>query len=255
MIRHVTPPPAVLPWRALAAPAAALLAVACTAPTPIEANVEIATARGVVRAVHTEDGIVALKELVPPDGTTITFRGRHDAGIFDDEALLLRATDEVALLAPISSRPNAARFGRYPAAAGERLFVEVRTGDHPDLLECRLLDDGARGDLIALVEGEMLDVATRYCGAGVFAWREGTLELVGMLNGVVTLEPAALAFIGLDEMTVLLPGTSNYFQRRALPRRADFEFGIPRDFAGEKPAAADAMPAVDPAAVDDPADD
>ena len=234
---------------------AALAGAGCRAPTPVEANVEIATPRGVVRAVHTESGIVALKELLPPDGTTLRFRGRHAAGFFDDEARLLRASDEVALLAPLSSRPSAARFGRYPAAAGERLFVEVRTGDHADLLECHLLDQGARGDLLALDEGEFLDVAQRYCGAGVFAWREGMLELVGMLNGVVSMEPPALAFIGLDELTVLLPETADYFRRRALPRRADFEFGIPRDFAGEKPAAADAVPAVDPAAADDAADD
>ncbi|MBM4015042.1 MAG: hypothetical protein FJ293_08770 [Planctomycetes bacterium] len=233
----------------------ALLCAACRAPTPVEANVEIATPRGIVRAVHTEDGIVALKELLPPDGTTLTFRGRRNAGFFDDEARLLRASDEVALLAPVSSRPSAARFGRYPAAAGERLFVEVRTGDHADLLECHLLDQGARGDLLTLHEGELLDVAQRYCGAGVFAWRGGMLELVGMLNGVVSTAPPALAFIGLDELTVLLPETADYFRRRALPRRADFEFGIPRDFIGEQPAAADAVPAVDPAAADGAGDD
>lgn len=229
--------------RVLALPTAlcaGLLAVACHAPAPVEATVEVATPRGIVRAVATEDGIVALRELLPADGDTLSFRGRHRGGFFDDQARLLRQSDELALLAPLSSRPSLARFGRYPAAFDDRLFVEVRTGDHADLLEGHLLAEGHRGDLLELDEGEVLDLAQRYCGAGVFAWREGTLELVGVLNGVYCEQPAALAFIGLDELSVLLPETSDFFRRRALPHRSDFEFGIPRDFEGERPAAADA---------------
>ncbi|MSR45495.1 MAG: hypothetical protein EXS13_00225 [Planctomycetes bacterium] len=218
----------------------ALSTGACRVPSPIEANVELATPRGMVRAVATEDGIVALRELIPEDGSMIQFRGRRQDGFYDDQARLLRRSDELALLAPVSSRPNLARLAAYPASFDDRLFIEVRTGDHADLLECSLYDLGRRGDLLALEEGELRDLAQRYSGAGVFALREGMLQLVGVLNGVYCEQPELLAFVGLDELSMLLPETSDYFRRRALPRRSDFEFGIPRDFAGERPAAADA---------------
>ena len=78
----------------------------------------------------------------------------------------------------------------------------------------------------------------RVCrGVGAF---DEEMELVGVLNGVVCEELHAVAFIGLDEIADVLPRESNYFLRRVQPRRADFEYGIPRDFAGEKPFASDA---------------
>ncbi len=230
-----------LPVHRLLACAAALLAGGCQAPAPIEANVEFQTERGVVRGVSTEDGLFALRELVPPSGE-LSFRYRTGNGFFDDRARLVRQSDVVALLEPLSSRPHRARFAIYPAAYDDRLFVEVRTADRADLLSCHLLDQGRRGDLVVLDEGELVDVAQRYCGAGLFAWREGMLQLVGVLNGVYSESPAALAFIGLDELSTLLPETSNFFERRVTPYRADFEYGTPRDFEGEQPAVSDPPP-------------
>lgn len=236
----------------LAAILCALPLAACHVPPPIEANVEFETGRGIVRGVSTEDGLLALREIVPESGE-LSFRYRRGNGLFDDRALLLRASDVLALLDPVTSRPNQARFAVYPAARDDRLFIEARTGDHADLLACRMLDEGRLGDFVVLDEGELHDVARRYAGAGLFAWREGTLQLVGVLNGVYCEDPAALAFIGLDEMSTLLPVTSNFFQRRAQPLRADFEYGIPRDFEGERPHVADPPPAEEPsAAVSDP---
>ncbi len=217
---------------------AALLLAACQTPAPIEANVEFQTERGIVRGVSTEDGLFALREIVPTTGE-VSFRYRTGNGFFDDRARLVRQSDVLALMAPISSKPHLARFAIYPAAYDDRLFVEVRTADRADLLSCHLFDLGRHGDLVVLDEGDLVDVATRYCGAGLFAWREGMLQLVGILNGVYSEEPPALAFIGLDEMSTLLPETSNFFERRALPSRADFEYGIPRDFEGERPSVSD----------------
>lgn len=219
----------------------ALLAAACQVPAPIEANVEFQTERGIVRGVSTEDGLFALRELLPPSGE-LSFRYRTGNGFFDDRARLVRQSDLLALLEPLSSRPHQARFAIYPAAYDDRLFIEVRTADAADLLSCHLLDEGRRGDLVVLDEGELADVAQRYCGAGLFAWREGMLQLVGVLNGVYAEEPEALAFIGLDELATLLPATSNFFERRAQPYRADFEYGTPRDFEGEQPAVSDPPP-------------
>jgi hypothetical protein len=219
----------------------ALLA-ACRGPAPIEATIDFQTERGIVRGVSTEDGLLALRDVVP-ESTPMQFRYRVGNGFFDDRARLVRQNDVLALLAPESSRPHLARCAGFPAARDDRLFIEVRDEEGPELLECRLLDEGRLGDLLVLDEGELEEVAHRFAGAGLFAWREGTMQLVGVLNGVYCEEPEALAFIGLDEMATLLPETSNYFVRRALPHRADFELGIPRDFEGERTRVSDPAPA------------
>jgi hypothetical protein len=223
---------------ALALPLA--LAPACRGPRSVESTVEFQTERGVVRGVSTEDGVLALVETVPATGE-VSFRYRVGNGLFDDVATLDRKNDTLAVLSPKTSRPNMARFAAYPAARDESLFLEVRTADHSDLIRCHLLDDGRRGDLLDLDERrlEFDDILRHYVGIGVFAWRNDEMELVGILNGVYSADPPALAFIGIDEIATLLPATSNYFVRRVQPRRADFEYGVPRSFEGEKPFASD----------------
>lgn len=220
------------------------LASACRGPRSVESSVEFQTERGVVRGVSTEDGVFALAETVPATGE-VSFRYRVGNGLFDDVATLERKNDTLAVLSPKTSRPNMARFAAYPAARDESLFIEVRTADHTDLIRCHLLDDGHRGDLLELDERrtEFDELIRHYVGVGVFAWRNSEMELVGILNGVYSADPRALAFIGIDEIATLLPATSNYFVRKVLPRRADFEYGVPRSFEGEKPAASDLAPA------------
>jgi hypothetical protein len=221
----------------------ALLA-ACRGPESIESTVEFQTERGIVRGVSTEDGVFALVETVPATGE-VSFRYRVGNGLFDDVATLERKNDTLAVLAPKTSRPNLARFATYPAAKDESLYLEVRTADFSDLIRCHLLDDGRRGDLLVLDEQrtEFDEIVHHYVGVGVFAWRRDEMELVGILNGVYSADPPALAFIGLDEMATLLLATSNYFTRKVQPKRADFEFGVPRSFEGERPAASDPAPA------------
>jgi hypothetical protein len=223
---------------------ALVAAAACRGPASVETSVEFQTERGVVRGVSTEDGVFALADTVPATGE-VTFRYRVGNGMFDDVASLERRNDTLAVLAPKSSRPNKARFAGYPASRDDSLFLEVRTADHSDLIRCHLLDQGRRGDLLVLDERvtEFDDVVHHYVGVGVFAWRSSQMELVGILNGVYSSDPPALAFIGLDEMATLLPATSNYFVRKvAQPLRADFEYGVPRAFEGERPSASDPAP-------------
>jgi hypothetical protein len=211
---------------------------ACAAsPKPVEATVEFQTERGVVRGVSTEDGIFALAEVVPTSGE-LRFRCHTGNSFFDDVATLARRDDALAVFSAKSSRPNLARFGSHPASRDDALFLETRTKEGAGLLRCHVLGDGTRGDLL-VVEGDVADVARRYAGSGLFAWRDGAMELVGMLNGVYCDEPATVAFVGLDAMSTLIPETSSYFTRRSLPRRQDFEYGVPRDFDNEKRSVSD----------------
>src|SRR5262249_3904696 len=128
-----------------------LASAACRGPASIESTVEFQTERGVGRGVSTEDGVLALVEAVPATGE-LSSRGRTGNGFFDDTARLERRNDTLALLTPKSSRPNLARFAAYPAARDERLYLEVRTANHSDLLTCHLHDGGRQGDLLILDE-------------------------------------------------------------------------------------------------------
>jgi hypothetical protein len=211
------------------------LAAACRGPRSVESSVEFQTERGVARGVSTEDGVLALAEVVPATGE-VSFRYRVGNGLFDDVATLDRKNDTLAVLSPKTSRPNLARFAAYPAARDESLYIEVRTADHSDLIRCDLLELDER-------RLEFDELIRHYVGVGVFAWRSDEMQLVGVLNGVFSADPPALAFIGIDEIATLLPSTSNYFVRKVQPRRADFEYGVPRSFEGERPAASDLAPA------------
>lgn len=225
----------------LALAAAALVAAACHGPAPTISSVEFQTERGIVRGVSTEDGILALVDVVPSTGE-LSFRYHTGNGFFDDVARLDRKNDALAVMQPVTSRPSLARFGAYPAARDDTLYIEVNEGRKPELVEFELFEGGQHGDLLVLKKkgGDPLAIAQIYAGTGVYAWRNEEMELVGVLNGVVCEEMNAIAFIGLDEIADVLPRESNYFLRRVQPRRADFEYGIPRDFAGEKPFASDA---------------
>jgi len=227
------------PFAGLLAGIAALAAAAgCRGPRSIGANVELQTEHGVVHGVSTEEGILALAEVVPATGE-LSFRSRAGNSFFDDVAEVRRRGDALALLAPRTSHPAQARFAARPAGGDDRLFIESRRHGRPYLLECRLHGGGALGDLLALEEAPLADVARRHAGAGLFAWRDGTMELVGILNGVYSEQPPLVAFVGLDEMSTLIPAGSDFFTRRLRTRRADFEYGTPRDFEGERAPAAD----------------
>ena len=223
----------------------------CRSPHSIESGVEFETERGIVRGVATEGGIYALADVVPPTGE-LSFRCRTGNGFFDDTATVVRRGDAIAVFEPKSSHLNLARFAGYPAAAADALFIETHEGGEAGLIPCHLFESGKLGDLLTLDDDsvEPGPFAQHYAGSGIFAWRDKSMQLIGMLNGVYSPEPKALAFVGLDEMATLLPAESSYFARRVTTRRADFEYGIPRDFAGEKPSAADAPAAPEP---DEPA--
>jgi hypothetical protein len=146
-----------------------------------------------------------------------------------------RRDETLSVLTPYSSAPNQARLAASAAGLDDDLYIEApHVHADPELIPVTLLGDGTLGDLIRVKDGRRLeDLARIYAGAGVFADREGFLQLVGILNGVFVAEAQALGFIGVGQIARVLSHDDPYFQRRALPRRADFEYGMPRQMEGE----------------------
>jgi hypothetical protein len=216
---------------------AALAFTACRGPEPPEALVDFRTQYGTVYGLSTERGILLLAEVLPEEQEELAFRYHIGNGFFDDIATVQQRGEVLSVLQPQSSRPNEVRFAGDPAHAEDELYFEVRDEDgDPDLLEALLLDAGKYGDLVVIDEEDSLeDRARQLTGAGLYAWRDGHMQLVGIGNGLYSVSPPALAFIGVHEMAYTFPAeTTTYFDREARPRRADFEYGIPRDLAGER---------------------
>src|SRR5262245_55018468 len=90
--------------RILAA-AASLASAACHGPAPPISSVEFQTERGIVRGVSTEDGILALVDIVPGTGE-LSFRYHTGNGFFDDVARLDHKNDALAVMVPVTSRPS-----------------------------------------------------------------------------------------------------------------------------------------------------
>ena len=219
----------------------------CRGVRPTETLVDLQLAHGTVHAVNTEHGILALAELLD-EGQEVEFRYHIGNGRFDDRARPLVSDGSLALLEPTSSRPQEGRFAAAPARAEDELYVELRELDGPLLVRTALLEDGRWGDLLSAPSGFAVEeFAARATGCGVWALREGHLQLVGVLNGLYGVSPASLAFVGLDRIAHVLPRDASYFEQRALARRADFEYGVPRDFEGERVHSAGSLPEEEPA--------
>ena len=207
----------------------------CRGPAAPEALVVLRTEYGVVYGTSTESGILVLSPLAE-SREELSFRYFVRTGAFDDVAVVDRRGPWLSVLKPSTSRPNEARFAVRPPDAEELLYLETRDADGaPILLEASLLDEGGRGDFLVLDSDQDAErLAGGLAGCGVYVLREGYLQLAGVLNGIYLDSPEALAFIGLEEIARILPESSSYYERRVQARRADFEYGIPRDFRGEQ---------------------
>jgi hypothetical protein len=258
------------------AAAAILLLAACRGPAPTESTVTLRTPAGAVFAVSTEGGLLAMSDVVG-DSDQVPFRYYIGNGMFDDVANVVSRGKVFTILKPYSSRLNEARFARSPARPGEELFIESEGyQDVAILLPVDLYEEGRRGNLLVLHEEGLLEIygkrmaqqgdatpdlpagvadldafARRHAGSGVFVWRDEFMQMVGILNGVYCTSPPALAFVGIDEIAQVMPEPFQYFERQTLPKRADFEYGIPRDFEGERANASGSGPVpVHPDALD-----
>lgn len=215
--------------------ASLLLGCIASCTSPSRSSVILRTENGEVYGLSTESGILALGDAV---GTAeqVEFRYHIGNGFFDDTANVERRGAELVVLRPASSRPNQARLAAYPARPGDKLWIEVPDGHgDSDLLVVQLFEQGRRGNLLVTEAGVPIESQARdMAGAGLFVKREGFLQLAGILNGIYTEEGRALGFIGVDRIAQVLPAGDPYFERRAFPRRADFEYGMPRFLDGER---------------------
>jgi hypothetical protein len=230
------------PIRSLRASILAPLVAFAACHTPLPNDLVLLEAPGAARfALSTEDGIVALAgdDIVAQVPCVQYWKGRE----IRDTLSMIQATPDLALL-----KPETARFTRSPFADDEvrpeeTLYIQLLADDFerlPYVLEAHWHEDGRYGDLLEIdtwfVDEE--DVVARFAGAGVYVKRMGNYEIVGLLNGTLASNPAPsgffapeilVPFVRLDQIATVLPNTSNYFERRPRPFRADFEHGLERD--------------------------
>ncbi len=216
-----------------------LLAACGSLPVPQETLVEFQTEAGLRYGTSTEGGLLVLSELLD-EKEQVPFRYRVGNGFFDDVATVVTRGDHLSVLSPVSSQLNQARFARSPVLPDEPVLLESRSEEgEPEFIPLRLYRGGAFGDLLIDEEEDRTaaELAAAHSGAGVFVERDGFLQLVGIVNGVYVPAHNSLAFISADALSDVLPNAATFLERIALPMRADFEYGVPREFQGERPHA------------------
>lgn len=179
-------------------------------------------------AVSTEDGILCLAEDALRSAS-IPYRFRLRRGIFEDRATVDRINENLAILMPQTAVLPQVRFGAYPAREDDELHIGIcDKNEQPKLMETKLYQRGQFGDLLetSIPMDEVAAFADRFRGVGLYAWREDYYQLVGILNGVYMVDQPVLAFVGLEEMSRILPTGSHYFERHIKKNRPDFEYGI-----------------------------
>ncbi len=207
--------------------------LACRAPRHPQSLIRFETARGVELGFSSEYGIFALAETFAGE-TELPFLYEIGNGSFEDVASVQIDGELLKMARARSSRPSEVRLAERPAQSAETLFLEIRPAPkEPQLIEGRLYNSGQSGDLLEIFDQDVEEIARRWRGAPVHVLRNGHYQVIGMLNGLYCRRPDLLTFIGLDELYLMTPQATTYLDRRALPRRADFEYGIPRDIDHE----------------------
>jgi hypothetical protein len=216
----------------------ALLFLGCNTPDNHITLIEIPS--GAVAGVATECGILMLKKPVINVDDLFPIRHVYRDGVVRDEALVIKADEYLALLEPVSSRLNNARFLIDPLDLNEILYVGILNSDQEaEYLEAELLAGGAKGDFILCPElEEYPEVSTDgYGGIGLFSYRGGMEWLVGILSPfeaeIDGVTGRAYPYIGMDRIWEFIPYLHDNFTRKRKPFRPDFEHGVERDGSGQ----------------------
>jgi hypothetical protein len=216
----------------------ALLVMGCTSPKNHITVVEVPS--GDVAGVATERGILVLKKPVIKMGDIYDIQHIYGNGVVHDNARVVDMDEYLALLTPVSSQLNNCRFMMWPIEPDEELHVGILDkDDEPRYLIAKLYERGRLGDLIICPELHEYPMPTDegYGGIGLFAHRNGSLWLVGVLTSMKAEIPGegyvVYPFVGLDKIWDFMPDLLDRFTHEKKPFRPDFIYGVERDGTGE----------------------
>ncbi|MHC4941476.1 MAG: hypothetical protein ACYTG7_00500 [Planctomycetota bacterium] len=216
----------------------ALIVSGCASPHNHITVVEVPS--GDVAGVSTERGILVLKKPVIKLGDIYDIQHVYGNGIVEDNARVVDMDEYLALLAPVSSQLNNCRFLMYPIEPDEELHVGILDKDNEArYLAAMLYERGNLGDLVTCPElHEYPEPSPEgYGGIGLFAYRDGSQWLVGVLTSMKAEIPGAntevYPFVGLDKIWDFMPDLKDRFTHEKKPFRPDFIYGVERDGTGE----------------------
>jgi len=184
----------------------------------------LSTEEGVLVLVQPEWQVGDLFELHFPVGNSLV----RDWGRLD------RRNDDLAVIQPITSRLMEGRFATALPSSEEILYLAQRSAqDEPVMVEVDRWYDFKYGTFLVPPSGDAAALVSRWAGSGLYVRRGERWEIVGMLSDLTgRLDPGdrhdvGAAFIGMGEISRLLPDQVDFFGHPFRASRPDFEYGVP----------------------------
>lgn len=187
--------------------------------------------------VSTEAGVLTLSEPDWKPGDRFDLQFPYGNSLVNDLGVINRMNETITIVFPATARLARGRFATSLPAPQEQLYLALRDElDEPVMQPVDLWRQGEFGDWVVVPELNAIGIermAQQYRGTGVYVEREGRWEIVGLLAGLIATDESdprgemALGYIGLSELTRILPHMQDYLMPDIKPLRPDFEFGVP----------------------------
>lgn len=186
-----------------------------------------------VIGTSTEDGVLLLSHPDYKVGDRFEIQFPVGNSLVRDWGRLDRINENLAVVRP-QARLLEGRIATALPLPDEKLYLALRDeNDEPTMIRVHPWRDGAYGDWIVVSGHDAAEVARDYRGTGLYVERHGRWQIVGLLAGLLAQDErdprgeTALGYIGLLEMSRILPDRIPYFEHDVKPLRPDFEFGVP----------------------------
>ncbi len=182
----------------------------------------------------TEDGVLMIAEPGYAVGKMFEIQFPVGNSLVRDWGRIDRLNDNLAVVHPISSRLREGRIATSLPQPGEQIFLALRDEQDEPLMEgVSPWLDGRFGDWITVPDRRAEDVARDYQGTALYVERTGRWEIIGLLAGLLARDDSdpkgatAIGYIGLLELSRILPDRIDFLEHNVRRLRPDFEFGVP----------------------------
>lgn len=184
--------------------------------------------------ISTEDGVLALAHPEWAVGDLFEIHFPVGNSYVRDWGRLDRRNDDLAIIRPVSSRLLEGRFATELLGPYEVLYLALRDeADGPRMVPVQRWQAGTLGNFIVPPEGDADELVRTWAGVGLYVERDDRWEIVGILSDLTARltngrpDDWAVGYVGIGEISRILPDQVDYFVQPYTPPRPDFEFGVP----------------------------
>jgi hypothetical protein len=223
-----------IPTRALLALAVVFLAACASPPSHLTRLWPEGGTGEPILGLSTEDGVLVLAEPQWQVGDVFEIHFPVGNSLVRDWGRLDRRNDDLVIIRPITARLLEGRFATALPDRYEPLYLALRDlEDEPEMVEVERWHDLRHGNFIVPPEGDAMGLVTDWAGVGLYVQRGDRWEIIGMLADVTARlgsdgpSTAGAGFVGIGEISRLLPDQVDYFDHPIPPPRPDFEHGVP----------------------------